>query len=147
MQDLEDRMNKAREFAIKAHGNQMYGKFQYSYHLDQVKYKLMELEHKGWDVPEDAYVVAYLHDVLEDTGTCSTEITELFGGIVTGAVVALSKNLSNDYVEYISDIKKCPIARIVKIADTLCNLQASINSVEPKRVKKYAEQLAKLMEK
>jgi len=147
MQNLEDRMNKAREFAVKAHGDQMYGKFPYSYHLDQVKSKLMELEHKGWDVPEDAYVVAYLHDVLEDTDYRANDISDEFGNTIAGAVVDLSKNYYEDLSEYITDIKKDPIDHIVKIADTLCNLQASINSVEPRRVKKYAEQLTKLMEK
>jgi len=77
MQNLEDRMNKAREFAVKAHGDQMYGKFKYSYHLDQVKSELMKLEHSGWDVHEDAYVVAYLHDVLEDTDTTYGQVFDL----------------------------------------------------------------------
>lgn len=146
MQNLEDRMDKAREFAVKAHGDQMYGKFKYSYHLDQVKSKLMELEHKGWDVPEDAYVVAYLHDVLEDTYVGDDEIYDMFGEVVCSSVVALSKNYHPSYESYLVAVKDTPTAYIVKIADTLCNLQASVNSVEPKRVKKYAEQLAKLME-
>lgn len=147
MQNLEDRMDKAREFAVKAHGDQMYGKFKYSYHLDQVKSELMKLEHSGWDVHEDAYVVAYLHDVLEDTDVTIQEMFE-FSSDVRWAVVLLTKvEIDYDLGKYLETIKSCKIAHIVKIADTLCNLQASINSVEPRRVKKYAEQLAKLMEK
>lgn len=140
-------LDRAREFAIKAHGDQRYGKFPYVHHLDVVFDKLLALEDSGWNIPEDAYAVAYLHDVLEDTDYRANDISDEFGNTIAGAVVDLSKNYYEDLSEYITDIKKDPIAHIVKIADTLCNLQASINSVEPRRVKKYAEQLAKLMEK
>lgn len=135
----------ARDFSIQAHGDQMYGRMPYSYHLDQVAHKLRELGHYGWDVPEDAYVVAYLHDVLEDTKTTYGQVFDKFGETVAKAVAKLSKNHCGGHI-YILEVKSNPLAKIVKIADTMCNLQASIASVEPKRVKKYSEQLARLME-
>lgn len=136
----------ARDFAIQAHGDQRYGRMPYGYHLDQVVAKLRELKHFGWDVPEDAYVVAYLHDVLEDTDVTYEDLYQKFGVNVAVPVAYLSKNMYSKGSDYLSSIKSDPIAKIVKIADTMCNLQASINSVEPKRVKKYSEQLARLME-
>jgi len=136
----------AREFAIKAHGDQRYGRMPYSYHLDQVAYKLRELEDYGWCVPEEAYVVAYLHDVLEDTLTGDDEVEEQFGSQITRAIVYLSKNYWPSYESYMTHVKENKISHVVKIADTMCNLQASIASVEPKRIKKYSEQLARLME-
>lgn len=136
----------ARDFAIQAHGDQMYGRMPYSYHLDQVAAKLRGLKDYGWDVPEDAYVVAYLHDVLEDTDTDYASVFYKFGNDVAEAVFAMSKNFWEPD-KYLDQVKRNRTAKIVKIADTMCNLQASINSVEPKRVKKYSEQLAQLMEK
>lgn len=124
----------------------MYGRMPYSYHLDQVAQKLRELAHYGWDVPEDAYVVAYLHDVLEDTDTEDWQVLVKFGEDILKAVVALSKNRSGNYCPYLTVVKDNKLAHVVKIADTMCNLQASINSVEPRWIKKYSEQLARLME-
>lgn len=136
----------AREFAIQAHGDQRYGRMPYSYHLDQVASKLRELEDYGWNVPEEAYVVAYLHDVLEDTEVTYEELYQKFGVNVAVPVALLSKNMYSDGADYLSSVKSDPISKIVKIADTMCNLQASVASVEPKRIKKYSEQLARLME-
>lgn len=146
MQETYTRVIEARDFAIQAHGDQMYGRMPYSYHLDQVAQKLRELEHYGWDVPEDAYVVAYLHDVLEDTETKSGTLEIIFGKVVALNVVFLTKDGLTNSEGYIKSIKLSKTSKIVKIADTMCNLQASIASVEPKRVKKYSEQLARLME-
>lgn len=145
MQDNYTRVQQARAFAIEAHGDQMYGRMPYSYHLDQVHSKLQELSHFGWDIPEDAYVVAYLHDVLEDTDVTFRDLTDTFGGIVSGFVRSLTKYPDLPYQEYLIRVKANTVSKIVKIADTMCNLQASIASVEPKRVKKYSEQLARLM--
>lgn len=136
----------AREFAIKAHGDQRYGRMPYSYHLDQVASKLRELERCGWYVPEEAYVVAYLHDVLEDTKVTYEELYQKFGANVAVPVALLSKNMYGEGSDYLSSLKSDLISKIVKIADTMCNLQASIASVEPRRIKKYSEQLARLME-
>jgi (p)ppGpp synthase/HD superfamily hydrolase len=53
-------INKAKEFAIKHHGEQKYGDRPYSFHLDQVVSYLVPYG-------ETAQVIGYLHDVVEDT--------------------------------------------------------------------------------
>lgn len=136
----------AREFAIKAHGDQMYGRMPYSYHLDQVASKLRELEHYGWYVPKEAYVAAYLHDVLEDTKVTFKELEKEFGLLVARLVLNLTKHPELSPAEYLYCVKSSKGSLVVKIADTMCNLQASIAAVSPRRIKKYSEQLARLME-
>jgi (p)ppGpp synthase/HD superfamily hydrolase len=58
--------SKAREFAIKAHGEQKYGEFPYSVHLDEVATIAKPYG-------ESAEIVAYLHDVIEDTSVTKKE--------------------------------------------------------------------------
>ena len=136
----------ARDFAIKAHGDQRYGRIPYSYHLDQVASKLRELEDYGWDVPEEAYVVAYLHDVLEDTKVTFKELEKEFGLPIALLVQNLTKHPELSPAEYLYCVQSAKGSLVVEIADTMCNLQASVASVEPKRIKKYSEQLARLLE-
>ena len=53
--------------------------------------------------------------------------------------------LEEDYLAYIRFIKSDYSAWVVKLADTMCNLEASLISGEKKRVVKYAKQLALLI--
>jgi len=64
--------DKARRFAIKAHGSQKYGAKPYSVHLDAVA---CIVESFG----VQAQVIAFLHDVVEDTDTTVPEIAAVFG--------------------------------------------------------------------
>jgi (p)ppGpp synthase/HD superfamily hydrolase len=54
--------NKAKEFAIIAHGDQKYGEHPYSVHVDEVA-------HIASEYGELDEAVAFLHDVVEDTET------------------------------------------------------------------------------
>jgi len=139
-------VERAKEFAIKAHNTQKYGKMPYEYHLQQVVSKLTHWRDLGqWEITDECLAVAWLHDVLEDTDTAySTLITE-FGKPVADNVFILSKTGSG-YEFYIGCIKEMPVAKLVKMVDTLCNLEASLLSGELKRVNKYSKQLALLTE-
>lgn len=53
---------RAREFAIRAHGDQRYGELPYVVHLDAVYDTLRSFGHSG-----DLLVAAFLHDTIEDT--------------------------------------------------------------------------------
>ena len=64
--------NKARIFAIAAHGGQKYGNYPYSVHLDAVA-KIAD------EYGEKAAVIAYLHDVVEDTFVSINDIEKEFG--------------------------------------------------------------------
>lgn len=62
-------LERVRNFAIEAHGDQMYGDRPYSYHLDQVRDLIKAL---GYD--EHTQAAGFLHDVPEDTNKTKREI-------------------------------------------------------------------------
>lgn len=133
------------EAASKAafwHKGQKYGEHDYfSSHLVAVA---AMVERMGGD--DRAIAVAYLHDILEDTDCPEKEIFDAFGPTVLMAVQYLTKEEGFDYEEYIQEIREIPLARIVKIADTLCNLTQSTIEGNKKRIKKYTRQLQLLTE-
>ena len=131
-------VERAKEFAIKAHGKQKYGKLPYEYHLQQVVNKLMLWkDYDSFDVTDECLAAAWLHDVLEDTDTTHSQLYQEFGDKVTTICYLMSKNACLPY--------RCE-ARLVKMADTCANLEASLLSGELRRINKYSKQLALLTE-
>jgi (p)ppGpp synthase/HD superfamily hydrolase len=133
------------EAAAKArywHMGQLYGNRDYFFaHLMEVA---RMVERMGGD--DRAIAVAYLHDILEDTACTEKELFDAFGADILMAVQYLTKEEGFDYDEYIQEIREIPLARIVKIADTLCNLTQSTIEGNAKRIKKYTRQLQLLTE-
>jgi (p)ppGpp synthase/HD superfamily hydrolase len=99
-----------------------------------------------WEITDECLAVAWLHDVLEDTETSLTDLEDHFGDEVGYQVLILSKDAPSSYDVYLRLIKKERVATLVKMADTLSNLEASILSGEMKRINKYSKQLALLTE-
>ncbi|BBM01145.1 HD domain-containing protein [Microbulbifer sp. GL-2] len=75
--------NKARSFSIQAHGDQKYGSFPYSVHLNEVS-KIAS----GYSV--EAEVIAFLHGVIEDIDVTAEVIEAFFGEFVSRYVCILS---------------------------------------------------------
>lgn len=76
---------RAREFALLAHGGQMYGKEPYVVHLDIVAGLAA---HYGLSRP---YILAaFLHDTVEDTGTAIEQLRLEFGDEVADLVDSVS---------------------------------------------------------
>ena len=141
---------KAQQFAIKAHKDQKYGTLPYTYHLQQVASRIELWRDRGAlscfsAITDEHIAVAWLHDVLEDTDTPYSDLVIEFGKVVADAVFILTKS-GSDYAFYIQCIKDLEMARIIKLADTLCNLEASLYSGELKRINKYTKQLNLLTE-
>ncbi len=118
---------KAREFAIAAHGDQKYGDHPYSVHLDAVA--SIASRHG-----ETAEVIAYLHDVVEDTSVPLGKIQEEFGQLVADAVSVLTdepgrnrkERKSKTYKKMANVTGKTQVALVVKAADRLANLRACV---------------------
>lgn len=115
----------AREFAIKAHGDQKYGDHPYVTHLDQVHAVLVEFG----CVDQDILTAAYLHDILEDTD-CNYILLKLsFGERVTLLVNRVTscpgKNRSERNKATYSETCKYPGAIILKLADRIANVRVS----------------------
>lgn len=130
---------RAKKLASLAHEGQMYGKNPYEYHLEAVASSL----------PKDKYdvlhiCVAWLHDILEDTECTEYQLRLMFSCEIVDAVVALTKVSGETPSEYFDKVAANPIALIVKMHDTLCNLTESLKTGQMGRVRKYSAQLNKL---
>lgn len=97
-------------------------------------------------------IVAWLHDVLEDTNidyvTLKYAMHHFIGECaddVCRAVVAITKLKNESYDEYLARVKANPIARQVKIADLKHNLDLSrltkITEKDLERAAKYRKAL------
>lgn len=121
-------VERARAFAIEAHGDQMYGDKPYSFHLEAVENVLIEFNH----VPSILRAIAWLHDVVEDTPTTAAEIHYLFPGYVGIMVEALTsvpgKNrIVRNLLTY-PNIVKYPEAILVKLADRIANTRNCLHT-------------------
>lgn len=136
----EKRLLKAREFAIKAHGNQKYGDKPYLFHLQKVQ----EVMNRYHIATSDLFILiaGWLHDVLEDTATSKDEIVKNFGEEVADIVYLVSDEPGADREE-----KKhktyCKIrghieATVVKLCAHIANVEASLNN--PQRLRTYKEE-------
>ena len=121
----------------KYHEGQKYGIKPYTYHLQAVA------ESVGDD--PTMKVIAWLHDILEDTECTEAELRAVFSSKIVDAVVAMTKIEGEEYSDYIERVKSNPLAQDVKIHDTLCNLTESVKTNQWGRVRKYTKQLTLLV--
>lgn len=130
--------NAAREFAIGFHGDQKYGTRPYSFHLDAVA---------GIAEPygDLARTVAYLHDTVEDTACTLEEIRGRFGDLAARCVAILtdepgeSRKVRKDktYAKMAGVSGDETTALVVKAADRLANLRASIGDDDTRLIGIY----------
>ena len=133
---------KAEEISKIAHKSQKYGEHDYwTRHICAVEKKTREL----FDDCFDLWIVAQLHDTIEDSDEFDSEyLHKVFGVEITDAVIAITKEKGESRNQYIERVKQNELALKVKICDTICNLEESIKIQDAKRIVRYSEQLAKL---
>lgn len=89
-------------------------------------------------------VVAYLHDVLEDTKTTANDLFHAgFDEEIIAAVTLLTKDDKLSYNEYLALIKANDLARVVKVADMLSNLADDPND---KQITRYVNGISYLIQ-
>lgn len=66
--------------------------------------------------------VAYLHDVLEDTNVTEDELRNMFPNEIVDTVIILTHRKDESYFEYISRVSTSKLAKKIKVADLLHNL-------------------------
>ncbi len=131
---IEDLLEKALEFALKAHWGQRDKAGQpYILHPLRVMFNVEQ---------PLAKIVALLHDVLEDTAVTANDLRSAgFTEEIIQAVKVLTRESNEDYFEYIRRIKVNPLARQVKIADLKDNLDvtrlSTFTPTDQQRVQKY----------
>ena len=139
-------IDKAKDIAINAHKEQKdkSGKDYYSEHIDAVANSVFRYEKNLV-----ATVVAYLHDILEDTDVTEESLRESFPKDVADAVVVLTHKKNESYDDYIKRVKKNELARLVKIYDLANNMDLTRidnpNEEDINRVLKYAKAYSYLM--
>ena len=122
----DDVVARARAFAIAAHGDQRYGEQPYVVHLGAVA----EL---AGPYGNAARAVAYLHDVVEDTGVTPDEVRRSFGDRVADCVAVVTDppgdsragRKATSHAKLAAASGALELALIVKAADRLANLRAS----------------------
>lgn len=103
---------------------------------------------------EKAVITALLHDVVEDTDITIDDLArEGFHADILTALTLLTHNPTEEYMDYISRLSTCPLARKVKLADLRHNSDVTrldaIDEKTARRLEKYrrAIQLLEAVEK
>ena len=66
--------------------------------------------------------IAYLHDVLEDTDVTVDALRKIFPNEIVDTLITLTYRKDESYFEYIQRVSKSKLAKKVKVADLLHNL-------------------------
>ena len=74
---------------------------------------------------EKEKIVALLHDVVEDTNITLEDLSQFFENDIVEAINLLTHRDEDDYMTYLSRIKKNSLARTVKLADLENNMDLS----------------------
>jgi (p)ppGpp synthase/HD superfamily hydrolase len=121
-------VDKALMFAEAAHGNQLYGKYPYVYHLK----KTIEVA-KELGLNEDIQVACALHDTLEDTPATYLDLVKEFGTVVARMVYDVTDELGITREERkkktYPKIKSNVSSMLVKLCDRIANVRESVGDI------------------
>ena len=139
MYKVNDDVTKALKLSMKAHAGQR-DKAGEEYFLHPLTVALTVAKNGGTD---ECIAAALLHDVVEDTDYTLKDLSNLgFDKSVTDALALLTHKKDIPYMDYVRNLKTNEIARAVKMADLLHNMDLSrlkeINESDRKRAEKYA---------
>jgi guanosine-3',5'-bis(diphosphate) 3'-pyrophosphohydrolase len=119
---------KALAFAAEKHRDQRRKGIEASPYINHP----IDLANKLWHVGgvSDAVVIAaaLLHDTIEDTNTTPDELQELFGDQIRDIVLEVTDDqllppVLRKRLQVIKAPHTSPMAKLVKLADKLCNIQ------------------------
>lgn len=115
---------EARDFAVEAHGAQVYGDDQpYVHHLSAVVDVL-----SAWTTDPELIDAAWLHDTLEDTDVTRDALASRFGARVAALVWAVTAEGDDRPAKMAAIYRKIaatPDAAWVKLADRVANVEAA----------------------
>ena len=139
---------RAKDFAIRFHGDQKHGCLTMIDHLTAVTDKLksvLKLPQYGWTEHEFDVIIAagWLHDVIEDTPVIYTDISSIFGSRIADIILAVTDGEGkNRYERHLNTYWRTRLnknAILVKLCDRWHNHQRSIDNNE-KFVDMYAKE-------
>lgn len=126
----------ARGFALERHGDQDHGCLKIGEHLNDVYNNVCKHydRHVNARSVEEVGCAAWLHDVVEDTGTSLEEISAGFGDGVEEVVSLLTdkagRNRLQRHLRTYHAIRRDPDALLVKLCDRRHNQERSIRHGE-----------------
>ena len=98
---------------------------------------------------EEAQVVGWLHDTVEDTGLTIEAVEAQFGPETASALDAVTRRTGESWDDYLVRVKENPVARQVKISDLIDNSNLSrlprVTMKDVRRQEKYNKALQFLM--
>jgi GTP pyrophosphokinase len=127
---MHEQIRRAREYALRAHGNQTYGEiYPYYKHLEDVynvliRYGFNEEEHL------DLLTASFLHDILEDTSISYSDLKKTFNENVAEIVFCMTDEMGRGRKE--KKTKTYPKTRsnprsvTLKVADRIANAEFSV---------------------
>lgn len=130
---MDSLIEKARDYALKAHGTQVYStSFPYMTHLEGVYATLVD-----FGVTDVALLAAaYLHDTMEDTNVSYQDLKKEFGieiaELVYDVTDELGRNRKERHEKTYPKTAKNKKAIILKLADRISNVSFSGKSSEDK---------------
>ena len=131
-------LDLAEQLATQAHE----GQFRRGAVIPYIEHPRAVVERLRGDT--EAQVVAWLHDVLEDTPVTAEELkAKGIPAHLVDAVALMTKTKGLSYEDYLDDIAASPLATKVKIADMLSNLA---DNPTDRQIRKYAKGLLRLTE-
>lgn len=138
-------LDEARSFALAAHGSQMYGNRPYAFHLEAVVGLLSPYG-------DEARIIGYLHDVVEDTAVSEDEVRERFGARVAECVRLLTdapganrterKAATYARLAEVTAGSAGELSLVVKAADRLANVRCCVADPQPARWQVYRQEQA-----
>lgn len=117
-ESMSSNIRRAYEIAKKAHSGQVdkAGK-------DYILHPMSVASSVGDN--ELAIIVALLHDVVEDTDITLEDLAKEFSQDIVEAVKCMTHDKDTPYLEYVAQVKTNKIAKVVKLADLLQNMDLS----------------------
>ena len=159
MQKEIETLRLAKSLAKYFHTGQKYGNHDYySHHIKGVVYYIQShtliTRLNGHDRFKDfniravihkLTIIAYLHDILEDTTCKLSTLQNIFEDDIVKAVILLTRTNDVSHEDYIKNIKTCPLASIVKIHDAYFNRLTNLDHNKPDRAVYYQSIIDQLL--
>ena len=129
-------LNKIKIFVIEKHKGQLRKQgTPYYLHPFEVARKLKE---KGFDI--DYQIAGLFHDVIENSDATYEDILKISNKEIADAVNLVSKEDGYVMEDYIKRINENEMAKMVKLADRIHNLQDILKIVDEKFKMKYIKE-------
>lgn len=137
---MKQKVKLAKKLSKTFHKGQTYGLYDYfEYHITGVVNLL-----KVHNMPAKFIIVAYLHDIVEDTKIDISTVKNLFGKEIADAVDAMTKRKNESRKQYITRCAANKIARFVKLQDAVFNASNCFKNKNTNQYNYYMDTIASL---